>query len=206
MMNVETSTPHTMTTLYKAGKTRYLSAARHGQSGRRYVLSLPHQFRYISSPNDEWWSNDTVSPRSVLHIPWNVHGWLGSVARLQLGGSAAANGFQPAPLTGDLLITYPCPLGSGCAVPLEGTTTSIYRHLRGHGLIHNHRDRAPCPWPGCHREMRWGNVARHIIESHLGARLHCKFCRRSYTRVETLKMHMRVCVVGTSGMPDPGNC
>lgn len=120
--------------------------------------------------------------------------------------SAAANGFQPAPLTGDLLITYPCPLGSGCAVPLEGTTTSIYRHLRGHGLIHNHRDRAPCPWPGCHREMRWGNVARHIIESHLGARLHCKFCRRSYTRVETLKIHMRVCVAGTSGMPDPGNC
>lgn len=119
---------------------------------------------------------------------------------------AAAIGLWPAHSTGNLQRTYPCPLGSGCAVPLEGTTTSVYRHLRRHGLIHGHRDRAPCPWPGCHKDISWGNVARHIVERHLGVKLPCTFCGKLYTRKDSLNAHMRVCVARTFGISDPGNC
>ncbi|KAI6112799.1 hypothetical protein F5141DRAFT_741058 [Pisolithus sp. B1] len=151
----------------------------------------------------------TQSPHDLYRISHGILLDVSAALPISNGGadnSAAAKGFQPAHLTGDPPIAHPCPLGFGCAVPLEGTTTSIYRHLRRHGLIHNHRDRAPCPWPGCHRDMRWGNVARHIIENHLGVRLRCMFCRRSYTRLESLKAHTGVCVVGTSGMSNLGNC
>ncbi|KAI6025309.1 hypothetical protein PISMIDRAFT_340141 [Pisolithus microcarpus 441] len=119
---------------------------------------------------------------------------------------AAAIGLWPAHSTGNPQRTYPCPLGSGCAVPLEGTTTSVYRHLRRHGLIHGHRDRAPCPWPGCHKDISWGNVARHIVERHLGVKLPCTFCGKLYTRKDSLNAHMRVCVARTFGISDPGNC
>lgn len=62
--------------------------------------------------------------------------------------------------------TYTCPFGDGCTSPLEFTTAAIYDHLRVHGHVYSHRGRAPCPWLGCSKEMRWGNVARHIIERH----------------------------------------
>ncbi|KAI6155763.1 hypothetical protein BKA82DRAFT_50880, partial [Pisolithus tinctorius] len=82
-----------------------------------------------------------------------------------------------------------CLLGDGCTFPLEGTTTSIYSHLRHHGLNYRHRDRAPCPWPECSKAMRWGNVARHILECHLHVRLQCTHCGKTYTRSEGLGAH-----------------
>lgn len=114
--------------------------------------------------------------------------------------SAATIWLQPAHSTGNPQRTYPCPLGAGCAVPLEGTTTSVYRHLRRHGLIHSHRGRAPCPWPGCRRDICWGNVARHIVERHLKVKLRCTVCGKLYTRNDSLNAHMRVCVARTFGV------
>ncbi|KAI6094158.1 hypothetical protein F5141DRAFT_416064 [Pisolithus sp. B1] len=123
-----------------------------------------------------------------------------------LDNSTAVKAFQPTHSTENPLIMYACPLGSGCTLPLEGTTASIYRHLRQHGLIHKHRDRAPCPWPGCSREMRWGNVARHVIESHLGVKAHCMFCGKGYARSKSFNAHMKACIGVASQIPDPNNC
>ncbi|KAI6105090.1 hypothetical protein EV401DRAFT_608027 [Pisolithus croceorrhizus] len=88
--------------------------------------------------------------------------------------------------------TYVCPFGDGCTLPLESTTASIYAHLRLHGHVYSHRSHAPCPWPGCSKEIRWGNVARHIIECHLRVKLQC-VCGRTYARKGALVAHMNIC-------------
>ncbi|KAI6039204.1 hypothetical protein EDC04DRAFT_2686535 [Pisolithus marmoratus] len=92
-------------------------------------------------------------------------------------------------------MTYVCPFGDDCMLPLEGTSASVYAHLRLHGYIYNHRSHAPCPWPGCGKEIRWGNVARHIIERHLRVRLQCVWCGQTYTRRGALAAHMNTCEV-----------
>ncbi|KIK16741.1 hypothetical protein PISMIDRAFT_251985 [Pisolithus microcarpus 441] len=89
--------------------------------------------------------------------------------------------------------TYTCPFGDGCTSPLEFTTAAIYDHLRVHGHVYSHRGRAPCPWLGCSKEMRWGNVARHIIERHLQVKLRCVWCGRTYARKRVLTAHMNIC-------------
>ena len=94
----------------------------------------------------------------------------------------------PAPI-----VNYTCRLGVGCSLPLESTTRSIRSHLREHGYVHKDRERASCPWQGCGKEMRWTNVARHIIEAHLGDRLPCRKCGKLYTRKEALDVHIKKC-------------
>ncbi|KAI5999026.1 hypothetical protein EDC04DRAFT_1098030 [Pisolithus marmoratus] len=106
---------------------------------------------------------------------------------------ATANEFHPVSPSNNPLATYTCQLVNGCPFPLEGTTTSIYLHLRDHGLIHKHRDCAPCPWPMCYSVMRWGNVARHIIEGHLYVTKECVYCGKTYKRSVDLNAHMVVC-------------
>lgn len=112
-------------------------------------------------------------------------------------GNATENTFHsasPALPAVNLSVTYTCPLGTGCTFPLEATTKSLYTHLPLHGHNYKHRDRAPCPWPGCSKVSRWGNVARHIIESHLGVKMECEYCGKTYKRRGDLKAHMKGCV------------
>ncbi|KAI6151619.1 hypothetical protein BKA82DRAFT_1001641 [Pisolithus tinctorius] len=105
-----------------------------------------------------------------------------------------AQWFRSVFLVGNPSGAYICPFGDGCTLPLENTTTSIYAHLRLHGHIYKHRDRAPCPWPGCRKETRWGNVARHVIERHLRVKSQCMWCGHSYVRSGALAAHMDVCI------------
>ncbi|KAI6140990.1 hypothetical protein BKA82DRAFT_922290 [Pisolithus tinctorius] len=87
-----------------------------------------------------------------------------------------------------------CPWVIGCTIPLEDSTGTVYAHLRTHGFIRRHTDRAPCPWPLCPQEMQWRNVARHILERHIQVRVQCTICGNIYTRNETLQAHMYVCM------------
>lgn len=79
-------------------------------------------------------------------------------------------------------VTYVCPLGDGCSFLLEATTGSLYAHLPLHGHDYKHRDRAPCPWPGCSKTSLWGNVARHIVERHFAVKRQCKYRTKPYKR------------------------
>lgn len=99
---------------------------------------------------------------------------------------------QPVHAPGNPMGTSGCPWESACALPLGDTTGLVYAHLRAHNFIHNHSARAGCPWPLCSREMRWGNVARHILERHLRMRVQCVFCGHTYSRNEALQTHMNV--------------
>lgn len=112
-------------------------------------------------------------------------------------GNATKNTFHsasPALPAVNPSVTYTCPLGTGCTFPLEATTKSLYAHLPLHGHNYKHRDRAPCPWPGCSKVSRWGNVGRHIIERHLGVKMECEYCGKTYKRRGDLKAHMKGCV------------
>ncbi|KAI6165536.1 hypothetical protein EDD17DRAFT_171687 [Pisolithus thermaeus] len=91
-------------------------------------------------------------------------------------------------------VTCTCPLGDGCTSSLEATTTSLYAHLPLHGHVYKHRDRAPCPWPGCSKISRWGNVARHILERHIAVKRQCKYCGKTYKREGDLKSHLKGCI------------
>ncbi|KIM52616.1 hypothetical protein SCLCIDRAFT_546353 [Scleroderma citrinum Foug A] len=105
-------------------------------------------------------------PASAPHNSANTYNDPLSSQPLPIDGQYHLPPPPPPPAT-----TYACRLALGCTSPLEATTTSVRRHLRMHGYTYKDRQRAPCPWAGCSQEMRWTNVARHVIEIHLEVRV-----------------------------------
>ena len=84
-----------------------------------------------------------------------------------------------------------CGLAGGlpCALPLEGSVTSIKRHLRMHGHRHPQRLVVQCPFMGCSDTLQWINIPRHIRSIHLGVRFRCPNCDKLYTRAYGLTIH-----------------
>lgn len=154
----------------------------------------------IPSTSDGYASPPTQIVNQTPHIPGSY-----VAAALPIYNQVddtTTNGFHSVLPTSNPSITYICRLGTGCPFPLNGTTTSIYLHLRDHGPIHKHRDRAPCPWLGCSKAMRWGNVARHIIERHLDVKQECVYCGKKYKRSGDRNAHLMVCIeVGSLTYP-----
>lgn len=87
---------------------------------------------------------------------------------------------------------HPCKLAGGmpCDRPLEGTLLSIRRHLFMHGHKHRGTELVQCPWTGCSDMLRWMNLPRHIRSIHLGVRMVCPNCKRSFTRALGLAKHV----------------
>ena len=77
-----------------------------------------------------------------------------------------------------------------CNQPLDGTLASIRRHLSMHGHKHQAREMVECPWAGCSDNLRWMNIPRHVRSIHLGVRLVCPTCERSFTRSLGLAKHI----------------
>ncbi|KAF8554442.1 hypothetical protein OG21DRAFT_1061468 [Imleria badia] len=77
-----------------------------------------------------------------------------------------------------------------CNRPLDGTLQSIRQHLSLHGHKHQGRDMVQCPWAGCSDKLRWMNIPRHIRSIHLGVRMVCPTCERSFTRPLGLAKHV----------------
>ncbi|KAN0092917.1 hypothetical protein V8E55_003701 [Tylopilus felleus] len=77
-----------------------------------------------------------------------------------------------------------------CTQPLDGTSWSIRWHLYMHGHKHPRREIVQCPWAGCCDKLRWMNIPRHIRSVHLGARMVCPTCERSFTRSLGLTKHI----------------
>ncbi|KAI5999024.1 hypothetical protein EDC04DRAFT_1422608 [Pisolithus marmoratus] len=164
--------------------------SRQGWSGSFCVSN----YTLIPSAGDSYTSQPAQIVNQTLHvIDSHVATTLPIYNQASPVNDATANGFHSVLPANNPSATYACQLGNGCPSPLEGTTTSIYLHLRNHGLIHKHRERAPCPWPRCSKPMRWGNVARHIIECHLDVTKECMYCGKTYKRSVDLNAHMILC-------------
>ena len=156
-------------------------------------------------PGDMLVPNSVISQRmyhSVVRVLSNVI--LVSYNVLTDYSANAPSEVQPAHASGStfpflshhppaLVVNYTCKIGVGCSLPLESTTRFIRLHLREHGYVHKDRERASCPWQGCGKEMRWTNVARHIMEAHLGDRLPCRNCGKLYKRKGALDVHIKKC-------------
>lgn len=77
-----------------------------------------------------------------------------------------------------------------CNQPLDGTLVSIRRHLSMHRHKHQAREMVECPWVGCSDKLRWMNIPRHVRSIHLGVRMVCPTCERSFTRSLGLARHI----------------
>ncbi|KAF8126963.1 hypothetical protein EV363DRAFT_1346753 [Boletus edulis] len=77
-----------------------------------------------------------------------------------------------------------------CTQPLNGSLLSIRNHLSMHGHKHQRNEVVQCPWAGCPDKLQWMNVPRHIRSIHLGVRMVCPNCERSFTRSLGLAKHV----------------
>ena len=77
-----------------------------------------------------------------------------------------------------------------CNQPLDGTPASIRWHLSMHGHNHQGGEMVQCPWAGCSDNLRWMNIPRHIRSIHLGVRIVCPTCEKSFTRSLGLAKHV----------------
>ncbi|KAG1858978.1 hypothetical protein DFJ58DRAFT_291445 [Suillus subalutaceus] len=93
--------------------------------------------------------------------------------------------------SGQPLIVYECKLeGVPCGMFVEGTTSAVSAHLRGHGIIGPDSAKIGCPWAGCSKTLKRGGLTRHIL-THLGVKVRCSICGVVRCRHDVLRAHIR---------------
>ncbi|KAG2038577.1 hypothetical protein BDR03DRAFT_299917 [Suillus americanus] len=89
------------------------------------------------------------------------------------------------------LVVYECQLeGVPCRMFVEGTTSAVSAHLRGHGIIDSDSAKISCPWTGCSKTLKRGGLTRHIL-THLGVKVRCSMCGVVKCRRDLLRAHIR---------------
>jgi hypothetical protein len=93
--------------------------------------------------------------------------------------------------SGQPLIVYDCKLeGVPCGTFVEGTTSAVSAHLRGHGITGPDNASICCPWAGCFKTLKRGGMARHIL-THLGVKVRCSVCGVVKCRLDLLRAHVK---------------
>ncbi|KAG1797229.1 uncharacterized protein BJ212DRAFT_1406343 [Suillus subaureus] len=93
--------------------------------------------------------------------------------------------------SGQPLVVYECKLEGGpCGMFVEGTTTTVSAHLRGHGITGPDGASTNCPWAGCSKTLKRGGMTRHIL-THLGVKVRCSMCGVVKCRLDLLRAHIR---------------
>ncbi|KAG1887809.1 hypothetical protein F4604DRAFT_1718695 [Suillus subluteus] len=77
-----------------------------------------------------------------------------------------------------------------CGMFVEGTTSALSAHLRGHGVIGPDSTKISCPWAGCSKTLKRGGLTRHIL-THLGVKVQCSICGVVRCRRDLLRAHFR---------------
>jgi hypothetical protein len=93
--------------------------------------------------------------------------------------------------SGRPIVVYECKLqGVPCGMFVEGTTSAVSAHLRGHGMTGPDSARISCPWAGCSKILKRGGMTKHIL-THLGAKVRCSVCGVVKCRLYLLRAHIR---------------
>ncbi|KAG2151751.1 hypothetical protein BD769DRAFT_1401211 [Suillus cothurnatus] len=93
--------------------------------------------------------------------------------------------------SGQPLVVYECKLeGVPCGMFVEGTTSAVSAHLRGHGITGPGNARITCLWTGCSKRLNREGMTRHIL-THLGVKVRCTMCRAVKCRLDLLRAHIR---------------
>ncbi|KAJ8591054.1 hypothetical protein M405DRAFT_814950 [Rhizopogon salebrosus TDB-379] len=83
----------------------------------------------------------------------------------------------------------------GCAMYVGLEHKHVSKHLQHrHGLntsaTSEETQGISCLWSNCfHSQMKPGNMARHVLSTHLGVRWNCLTCQKSYTRDDAFRRH-----------------
>ncbi|KAG1797232.1 uncharacterized protein BJ212DRAFT_391151 [Suillus subaureus] len=93
--------------------------------------------------------------------------------------------------SGQPLVVYECKLeGVPCGMFVEGTTSAVSAHLRGHGITGPDSASTNCLWAGCSKALKRGGMTRHIL-THLGVKVRCSVCGVVKCRLDILRAHIR---------------
>lgn len=88
------------------------------------------------------------------------------------------------------LVAYRCELQEvGCGMFVEGTTSAVSAHLRGHGITGPDTASTSCTWAGCSKILQRRGMTRHIL-THLGVKLRCSVCGVVKCRNDLLRAHI----------------
>jgi hypothetical protein len=107
----------------------------------------------------------------------NIHVDPETIARVEQGGQS--------------VVVYECKLQEvPCGMFLEGTTSAISAHLRGHGMTGPDHATQSCTWDNCSKTLRNGSMTRHIL-THLGVKVRCSMCGVVKCRHDLLRAHIK---------------
>jgi len=91
--------------------------------------------------------------------------------------------------SGQPVVVYKCQL-QGCELFVEGTTTAVSTHLRGHGITGGENASTSCTWDSCFKTLKRGSMTRHFL-SHLGVKVRCSVCGVVKCRQDLLRAHIK---------------
>ncbi|OJA15875.1 hypothetical protein AZE42_12682 [Rhizopogon vesiculosus] len=107
--------------------------------------------------------------------------------------------------SGQPAVVYKCKLqGVPCGLHIEGTTSAVSTHLRGHGITGPGNARTSCIWGTCSKTLRRGSMARHIL-THLGVKVRCSVCGAVKPRHDIFRAHIKsseLCNLASAEMVD----
>ncbi|KAG2055649.1 hypothetical protein BDR06DRAFT_996009 [Suillus hirtellus] len=87
-----------------------------------------------------------------------------------------------------------CRWDGGCLSVLTVDRSEVMKHLQ---LLHGvksggDKDKMPCHWDGCGKEMQKENISRHIVTVHLSDKTKCASCGKQFTRSDSKLRHLKV--------------
>ena len=92
--------------------------------------------------------------------------------------------------SGQPVVVYQCKLqGVPCGLFVEGTTSAVSAHLRGHGITGPDNSRTHCPWESCSKILKKESMTRHIL-IHFGVKVRCSVCGVVKCRRDLLRAHI----------------
>lgn len=87
-----------------------------------------------------------------------------------------------------------CRWDGGCLSVLTVDRSEVMKHLQ---LLHGvksggDKDKMPCHWDGCGKEMQKESISRHIVTVHLSDKMKCGSCGKQFTRSDSKLRHLKV--------------
>lgn len=83
--------------------------------------------------------------------------------------------------------------GGSCSLSLTVDKSEVMKHLQiHHGLKSGgDKDRMPCNWDGCRKEMKKESISRHIVAVHLSNKTECGSCGKQFARLDSKLRHLK---------------
>ncbi|KAG0703330.1 hypothetical protein DFH29DRAFT_771318, partial [Suillus ampliporus] len=84
-----------------------------------------------------------------------------------------------------------CRWDESCGWHLAVEKSEVAKHLQiVHGVKSGgDKDKMPCSWDGCGKEMKKESISRHIVAVHLSKKTACASCGKQFARWDSKLRH-----------------